>query len=34
MGVSDQQVLDIVTFHTKNVEDNGIEYALKHFEII
>lgn len=34
MGDSDSSVYDAATFITKNVQDDGIEYALEHFGII
>ncbi|MBN1469207.1 MAG: HAD family hydrolase [Fusobacteriaceae bacterium] len=34
MGNSHPSLFDIVSFVTKRIEDDGIEYALKHFSII
>lgn len=34
MGNSSKELLTEVSFITKDINDNGIEYALKHFEII
>lgn len=34
MGNSSPQLFDIVSFVTKDIEENGIEYALKHYNIV
>jgi hydroxymethylpyrimidine pyrophosphatase-like HAD family hydrolase len=34
MGNSNPKLFEIVNFVTKDINDDGIEYALKHFEII
>lgn len=34
MGNSNPLLFNLVTYHTKNIDDDGIQYALKHFHII
>ena len=34
MGNSDPLLFDLVSFVTKDIEDDGIEYALSHYKII